>query len=138
MSYDINIELLISINIFMLSIIYFTQFVSYPLFLKVSKEKFTSYHDAYTAYISFIVAPAMVIELLLSLNILIYQIDLISAVNLILISIIWLSTFLIQVPIHYKISKGFNKRLIKKLIYTNWIRTICWTIKLIAIYILNT
>ncbi len=138
MNYNINIELLIGINIFMLSVIYFTQFVSYPLFLKVSKEKFTSYHDAYTVYISFIVAPAMVIELLLSLNILRYQIDLISAINLILISIIWLSTFLIQVPIHYKISKGFNKRLIKKLIHTNWIRTISWTVKLIAIYILNT
>ena len=130
MNYNINIELLIGINIFMLSVIYFTQFVSYPLFLKVSKEKFTSYHDAYTVYISFIVAPAMVIELLLSLNILRYQIDLISAINLILISIIWLSTFLIQVPIHKTISFKKDSKKIKRLISTNYIRTISWCTKL--------
>ena len=64
--------------------------------------------------------------------ILLYQninnaIQTIFLVNLILVLLIWLSTFLIQVPLHNALSKEKNKEKLSKLIFSNWIRTILWT-----------
>ena len=125
------------VNIFLFSLILITQFVSYPLFLKVGKEQFSKYRQSYTFYISTIVLPAMVLELLLSFNQIIHGIDFFSVFNLIIIGIIWLSTFFIQVPIHNKIAYRYDKKLIKKLILTNWIRTCAWTCKLIICILIN-
>ena len=47
--------------------------------------------------------------------------------NLIMVVLIWLSTFLIQVPLHNALSKEKNTEKLSKLICTNWIRTILWT-----------
>ncbi len=125
------------VNIFLFSLILITQFVSYPLFLKVGKEQFSKYRQSYTFYISTIVLPAMVLEILLSFNQIIHGIDFFSVFNLIIIGIIWLSTFFIQVPIHNKIAYRYDKKLIKKLILTNWIRTCAWTCKLIICILIN-
>ena len=133
----INQDLIIMVNIFLFSLILITQFVSYPLFLKVGKEQFSKYHQSYTFYISTIVLPAMVLEILLSFNQIIHGIDFFSVFNLIIIGIIWLSTFFIQVPIHNKIAYRYDKKLIKKLILTNWIRTCAWTCKLIICILIN-
>lgn len=46
-----------------------------------------------------------------------------------LVALIWLSTFLIQVPIHQQLAKGKDLGLIDRLVRTNWIRTILWTLK---------
>jgi hypothetical protein len=43
--------------------------------------------------------------------------------------IIWLSTFLLQVPIHKKLRSGKEDSHIKRLVATNWIRTIAWSLK---------
>ena len=128
-----NINIIIAANIFLLSLILITQFVSYPLFLKVRDEDFTEYHKRYTFSISIIVVPTMVIELLSSLNFLFYELNTISIVNAILVALIWTSTFAIQVPIHNKLSIMYNETNIRRLIKTNWIRTIAWTIKLFVI-----
>tara|TARA_Y100000768_G_scaffold197452_1_gene148382 strand:- start:6970 stop:7401 length:432 start_codon:yes stop_codon:yes gene_type:complete len=133
----INQDLIIMVNIFLFSLILITQFVSYPLFLKVGKEQFSKYRQSYTFYISTIVLPAMVLEILLSFNQIIHGIDFFSVFNLIIIGIIWLSTFFIQVPIHNKIAYRYDKKLIKKLILTNWIRTCAWTCKLIICILIN-
>jgi len=50
-----------------------------------------------------------------------------------LVLLIWLSTFLIQVPIHNQLGIGKDSFLIKRLVQTNWIRTILWTSKAIWI-----
>ena len=52
-----------------------------------------------------------------------------------LLGLIWISTFLLQVPCHHELSKG-NIIVIDKLIKTNWIRTIAWSIKTSLVIIL--
>ena len=136
-STQINQDLIIMVNIFLFSLILITQFVSYPLFLKVDKTKFTAYHKSYTFYISTIVLPAMVLELFLSFNQIIHSVDYFSVLNIAILSIVWLSTFFIQVPIHNKIALKYDKKLIKKLILTNWIRTYAWTCKLLICILIN-
>ena len=136
-SMQTNQDLIILVNVFLLSLILITQFASYPLFLKVDEKYFTAYHQSYTFYISIIVMPAMLIELFLSFNQIIHSVDYFSILNIALLGVIWLSTFFIQVPIHNKIAFKHDKKMIKKLISTNWIRTYAWTCKLFICVIIN-
>ena len=58
---------------------------------------------------------------------------LISWVNITSIILIWISTFLIQIPLHLKIIEKSNKSYIYALIKTNWVRTILWTLRVLGI-----
>ncbi len=56
-----------------------------------------------------------------------------------LVLLIWISTFLLSVPNHAKLAKGKDDTHINRLINTNWIRTVLWTVKAgLSLYILLT
>jgi len=42
---------------------------------------------------------------------------------------IHLSTIFLQIPLHKKLSKGYEREVVRKLVATNWIRTIGWTVR---------
>jgi hypothetical protein len=46
---------------------------------------------------------------------------------------IWLSTFALQVPAHEKLILKKDDQQIQKLVKTNWIRTILWSLKLVIL-----
>ena len=56
-----------------------------------------------------------------------------------LIPAIWLSTALLQAPIHTRLMKGFDAALVRRLIITNWIRTVAWTARgiLVSLTLMN-
>ena len=99
--------------------------------LGIPKEQFLAYHKFHSLRISLIAMPLMIIELITSF-LLLYQnfnnvIQKIFLINLVLVVLIWLSTFLVQVPLHNILSKEKNDKVISKLILSNWFRTILWT-----------
>ena len=49
--------------------------------------------------------------------------------NLVIVLLIWLVTFAFSVPCHSRLSKSKNGSSIRKLISTNWLRTVLWTLK---------
>ena len=120
-------------NSFIVSLVLITQFITYPTFLSIEKKKFPVYHKKYVNKISLIVAPVMIIELLTLSSIAYFSADFLIIKSLILLLVIWLTTFTIMVPSHNKISKAFNKKEINRLINYNWIRTILWSFKLLVI-----
>ena len=112
-------------------LIWTIQLVHYPSMRFIPKERFVEYHNFHSMRISFLAIPLMVTELGTSL-ILFYQnynnvIQTIFLINLVIVALIWLSTFLIQVPLHNALSKEKQSEKLSKLICTNWIRTILWT-----------
>ena len=112
-------------------LIWTIQLVHYPTMRFIPKERFVEYHNFHSMRISFLAIPLMVTELGTSL-ILFYQnynnvIQTIFLINLVIVALIWLSTFLIQVPLHNALSKEKQSEKLSKLICTNWIRTILWT-----------
>ena len=118
------------LNSILIGIILITQFVNYPLFKKID-HNFETIHKEYTKKMGHIVAPIMVLEAITVFSIYIYYPK--SNVLILIICltiIIWLSTFLIQVPIHKTISFKKDSKKIKRLISTNYIRTISWCSKL--------
>ena len=112
-------------------LIWTIQLVHYPSMKYIPKDRFPEYHNFHSIRISILAIPLMFAELVTSI-ILLYQnlnnaIQTIFLVNLILVLLIWLSTFLIQVPLHNALSKAKNTEKLSKLIFSNWIRTILWT-----------
>ncbi len=112
-------------------LIWTIQLVHYPSMRYISKDKFPEYHNFHSIRISILAMPLMLAELVTSIM-LWYQnlnnaIQAIFLINLIIVVLIWFSTFLIQVPLHNALSKEKNTEKLSKLIYTNWIRTILWT-----------
>ena len=121
----------IIINSILVGVILMTQFINYPLFKSI-KSDFTNYHKQYTERMGYVVAPLMVIELILVTYIILHHKENLFVIFIFLLTIIiWASTFFIQVPIHNTLSKKKEKNKIIKLNKSNYIRTICWILKLI-------
>ena len=123
-------------NSYLVSLVFMTQFITYPTFLDIDKDKFLEYHQKYVNKISFIVAPVMLIELLTLFLIAYLSSEFLIVKTLILLLVIWLTTFFIMIPSHNRISKSFDKKEIINLINYNWVRTILWSLKLLLIIFL--
>lgn len=117
------------ISSFMLGLILVTQIVSYPLFLKVEVDNFSIFHDDYVSRISFIAVPVMLGELFISTLVYYYFNTFFGFMILLSIILIFISTFIIQVPLHNKLKLANNRKHIIKLVNTNWIRTFLWFVK---------
>ena len=118
----------------MFGIIWLVQLVHYPTFLYVDVLKTTSFEVFHQNAITPIVLPLMLLELT-TFGLLFKQgeRDRGFLCSGIILAILWLSTFLIQTPIHQELEFGFNPDTITKLILTNWIRTLGWSIRMILI-----
>jgi hypothetical protein len=49
--------------------------------------------------------------------------------GLLLLLVIWLSTVFLQVPLHRQLAAGFDSRSAARLVSSNWLRTIAWTLR---------
>jgi len=112
----------------LVALIWFIQVIVYPRFLPVSEAGFVASHFAHCLRVGFIIVPLMGIEAI-SAAWLFYQghreIPFLIGVGLIVV--IWLSTAVIQAPMHAKLMQGFDAGIIHRLIRTNWVRTFAWT-----------
>ena len=110
-----------------------THFVTYPSFKLIKSSIFSDFHKSYSNKMLFIVAPVMILELISSLLLVIFDIsdNNTGIVLLITLMLIWSLTFFTIVPIHNKLTVNYNKDLNQKLIKYNGLRTMLWIIKLI-------
>ena len=120
-------------NLIMVGISLITHFVTYPSFKLIKSSSFSEFHKSYTNKMLFIVAPVMILELISSLLLVIFDVsDNNTEIGLLIsLMLIWFLTFFIIVPIHNKLILNYNKDLNQKLIKYNGLRTIFWIIKLI-------
>jgi len=114
--------------LFMCGLCWFVQIVHYPLFKEIAATDFPAYQKKNYAT-GFITVPVMFIELGTALWLLYADYSALILVNFILLALIWGSTFLFQVPTHIQLIETPTHTLMNKLIRTNWIRTICWTVR---------
>ena len=110
-----------------------THFVTYPSFKLIKSSLFSEFHKSYTKKMLFIVAPVMILELISSLLLVIFDIsDNQTEIGLLItLILIWILTFFNIVTIHNKLTVNYNKDLNQKLIKLNGLRTILWILKLI-------
>ncbi len=117
----------------MFGVIWFVQLIHYPLLAKVGSDNFIEYENSLLNRTSLVVIPLMVAELSSAVIIAGMNVETplqtLSFINLSLVALIWASTFFIQVPLHNKLTKGFDASAHRSLVLSNWIRTILWTLR---------
>ncbi len=111
-------------------LIWLVQIIIYPGFRRIPPEEFKAYHKWYVIRISSVVLPLMLAELIVTVW-WVLSADYAAGPILsgVLVLIVWLSTFMFQVPIHNQLKAGKEDRAIRRLVATNWTRTVAWTLK---------
>ncbi len=119
-------------TLFMVGLIWFVQIVHYPLFAHVGTSEFKVYEELHQRLTTWVVAPVMLVELATALALvksaptewttLVWG-------GLGLALLIWLVTATLSVPAHKTLAVEFSTDAYRKLVSTNWIRTIAWTVR---------
>ena len=113
----------------LLVLIWIVQLIIYPNFKHYTLEDLKKWHPSYTQRIALVVIPLMFGQLIFGIYELLNAITLLSVVKIILISLVWILTFTIFVPLHNAIDKSNNaENITVKLVQKNWSRTIIWTL----------
>lgn len=118
---------------YLVGLCWLVQRVQYPLMSSVGRDAFVAYEAGHVSRIGPVVAPMMLIEI--GTGILLFLLGgpefrrPLFGIALALLMAIWISTFLIQVPLHTSLGAGFDPSTHASLVRTNWIRTIAWTLR---------
>lgn len=120
-------------TLYLVGLIWTVQILIYPLMGHVGASGYSAYHNLHTSRITPIVAPAMIGELLTAIYFVFAADEKIDRryfwFGLALVLTIWISTFLVQVPLHEKLGVSFDAGIQQRLVRTNWIRTAAWTMR---------
>ena len=135
--YDILFRLLFLLHVsatwYMTGVIWFVQIVHYPLFARVGTTEFREYEQNHTALTTWVVAPPMLVEAATAVLLCWYRPPYIATwqvwLGIALLAVVWLSTAFLQVPCHNLLSKSFDTDVHQRLVATNWIRTIAWSVR---------
>lgn len=118
---------------FLVGLIWTIQVVHYPLFARVGPDLFPGYQSSHSTLITIVVGPLMLLELLTGFFLLLTPPAPFPAwiwwVGMGLIGAIWLTTTFVSVPLHGRLSGGFEAKAYTALVGTNWIRTLAWTLR---------
>ena len=120
---------------FMTGVIWLVQLVQYPGFALVGDERFAAYHAMHSSRITWVVAPAMLVEIVTSLAIAwrperdtwLLRVGFACAL------ITWLVTGFQSVPAHARLGLGFDAAAHGRLLLGNWVRTAAWSVHAVTI-----
>jgi len=113
-------------------LIWFVQVVHYPLLGRVGRSEHRAYHAAHVRRTGWVVAPLMLAEAGTALALALRPGGLppgAAWAGLGLVGFLWASTFLVQVPCHERLARGFDEAAWQRLVRTNWLRTGAWTVR---------
>jgi hypothetical protein len=120
-------------TVLMLGVVLIVQVVHYPLFWYVRAADYDAFQVAHMRRITWIVGPAMTTELVTA-GLVAWQLPLgvpawMGGTGLGLVAFIWATTGLVQVPLHGRLTDGFDAAAHRRLVATNWLRTGAWTLR---------
>lgn len=112
----------------MAGLIWFVQIVHYPMMASFDRTNFAAHEKEHCDRTGWVVVPLMLGEVFTFALLLVEGVRsnafLLSGL---LLCVIWASTFLLQVPLHRALLQGWNADAHRRLVATNWIRTVAWT-----------
>lgn len=125
----------------MAGVLWIVQLVHYPLFSYVDINQFIEFHRQHSIRITYIVGPAMILQLV-SATLLSFAppCKLSELPNsyayafLILTVFVFLATALLAIPEHQKLAGGYLAHVHQRLVITNWVRTLAYSLHIIAIF----
>ena len=129
------------VSVFMTGLIWFVQIVHYPLLHKIGKKAFQEYEKSHCRMTTFVVGPAMFIELCTALVLILPNLQKAAVsnifllwINIALLTLIWLSTAFLQMPDHMRLERqGYDELTVNRLVLYNWLRTLLWSVRSIVL-----
>jgi hypothetical protein len=109
-------------------LIWLVQIIIYPGMHGWDSARFAVLHRDYARRISFIVGPLMLGQAALVLHQLITVPGTTVVVQILLIGGVWGVTIFISVPLHRRLSGGYEEGTVNRLVTTNWLRTVGWSL----------
>lgn len=122
--------ILFACTMYMTGVIWFVQLAHYPLI-----HADTPHHE-YTKRMGLVVGPVMIAEMTLQIVWMIRATSTANLIALLLLVVIWISTFFVQVPLHRALEMEHDTKIVQKLVRSNWLRTLCWTARAVLLGIL--
>ena len=123
----------VAATLFMGGIIWFIQIVHYPLFDRVGGETFARYAADNLRITSYVVVLPMLVEASTAVLLLLFPPDDLHPsllwLGFGLVILVWLSTIFVQLPLHRRLTMGFERRTYRVLLGSNWIRTSAWSLR---------
>ncbi|MCB9877447.1 MAG: hypothetical protein H6835_07600 [Planctomycetes bacterium] len=117
----------------MTGVIWFVQVVHYPLYAQVGERAFRGFEQAHCARTTWVVLPPMCAELGLAGWVVAAApaaASVLPWLGAALVAAIWLVTFTLQVPCHDRLQAGFDAAVHRRLVRSNWLRTVLWSLRL--------
>lgn len=114
--------------LYLTGVIWVIRLTHYPAFALIDAKHFERFHARHTAVMGGIVGPVMVFELATAV-ILSRSLAAEWLLNLAGVVLIWIVTFGLSVPAHNKLAAGQDQQVIRRLVQSNWIRTVIWTLR---------
>jgi len=121
----------------MVGLIWTVQLIVYPSYRFVTDKDSKPYHSAHMRNIGFLVGPIMIAELIAAIWLFTLEKSLILFAQLFLVLLIWISTAVIQAPLHKLLSENWESIHINKLVRSNWVRTFLWSLRLSLLFYLS-
>ena len=117
----------------MTGLIWLVQLVHYPLFDRVAGDRFVQFETDHSNWITWIVLPLMCGELGSAIWLAYGRGDQpdrwLWYAGLAMVAGLWLCTALLSVPEHNVLMKGFDADSHRRLVTTNWPRTLLWSLR---------
>lgn len=126
-------------TILMAGLIWFVQVVHYPLFHKIGKNELATYALEHQRRTARVVGLPMLVEGISTLWLFFDPVNgrTLPLIGGLILCKIHLSTIFLQIPKHAALIKGYNEKVVSRLVQTNWIRTIGWSVRtVIAVLII--
>ena len=124
-------------TLYLTGLIWFVQVVHYPLFAGVGEERCVAYVRRHTRLTGYVVVVPMLVELISAMLLVAWRPGAVSLAEakagLLLVVLIWASTFLLQVPCHRRLSGEYSESVVRRLVTTNWVRTVLWSARAVLV-----
>jgi hypothetical protein len=128
---QLAIWLQLTASLVMVGVIWYVQLVHYPLMARADHSDFPGFHRQHSQRTGWVVIVPMVVEATTSTLLVVPGVATVprplAAAGLLLVVLLWLSTFAVQVPLHRRLASGFDPVVHRTLVNTNWVRTVLWS-----------
>ena len=132
-----DFELLLKVNFIstsvMVGVIWVIQLLHYTSFHFINDQKYIEFQHFHMQRISFIVIPAMLVELASGLLLAYFFRSSLTIVLLAFLLGIWGITFIFFTNMHQKFTTGYDQTTVDTLVKINWSRTALWSLRLIIL-----
>lgn len=120
----------------MVGVIWFVQVVHYPLLAQFGESQSVDVAHVHQRRTGYVVGAPMAVEGVSTLALLASRPDNVSFVlpwiGAVLLAVSLGSTVLLSVPLHSRMAQSFSPEIGRRLVVTNWPRTVAWSLRLVV------